>query len=29
MATEKVTALFEEIKNLTILEMNDLVKLGG
>lgn len=27
MATEKVTALFEEIKNLTILEMNDLVKL--
>lgn len=27
MANEKVTALFEEIKNLTILDMNDLVKL--
>lgn len=27
MANEKVTALFEEIKGLTILEMNDLVKL--
>ena len=27
MANEKVTALFEEIKNLTILDMNDLVKM--
>ena len=27
MASEKVTALFEEIKGLTILEMNDLVKM--
>jgi len=27
MAAEKVTALFEEIKGLTLLEMNDLVKL--
>lgn len=27
MANEKVTALFDEIKSLTILEMNDLVKL--
>ncbi len=27
MANEKVTALFEEIKSLTLLEMNDLVKL--
>lgn len=27
MANEKVTALFEEIKGLTILEMNDLVKM--
>ncbi len=27
MASEKVTALFEEIKTLTILEMNDLVKM--
>ncbi len=27
MASEKVTALFDEIKGLTILEMNDLVKM--
>lgn len=27
MANEKITALFEEIKNLTILDMNDLVKM--
>ena len=26
MASEKITALIEEVKNLTVLELNDLVK---